>query len=74
MGRVCSPTGEKMRKIPDTITDAAVIAKLNELSKQIESKMKLIKGLKDSSKIQELKKVSVEIDNLDKEWKKLAGL
>lgn len=63
-----------MRKIPETVTDAAIIAKLNELSKQIETKMKSIKALKDSSKLQELKKVSVEIDTLDQEWKKLAGM
>jgi hypothetical protein len=63
-----------MRKIPESVTDAAVITKLNELSQQIEQKMKSIKSLKDSSKLEELKKVSVEIDTLDQEWKKLAKI
>lgn len=63
-----------MRKIPETVKDPEVIAKLNELNKEIESKMKLIKNLRDPSKLQELKKVSVEIDTLDQQWKKLAGI
>ena len=63
-----------MRMIPKNITDPDTIKKLNEISQQIESKMKLIKNLKDSSMLQDLKKVSVEIDTLDKEWKALAGL
>jgi hypothetical protein len=63
-----------MRKIPDTISDPVVIKKLTELSQQIEAKMKIVKTIKDSSRLDDLKKVSVEIDTLDQEWKNLAGL
>lgn len=63
-----------MRKIPETISDPSKIIQLNDLSKQIEEKMKTVKNLKDSSQLDALKKVSIEIDNLDKEWKKLAGI
>ena len=63
-----------MRKIPDTISDKAVVAQLEEIGKQIESKMKTVKTVKDSAQLQELKKISIEIDSLDQEWKKLAGI
>ena len=63
-----------MRKIPETISDKTVVAQLEEIGKQIESKMKTVKTLKDSAQLQELKKISVEIDTLDQEWKKLAGI
>ena len=63
-----------MRKIPETVTDDSVISKLNEISVLIEAKMKVVKTLKDSAQLQDLKKVSVEIDTLDKEWKALAGI
>jgi hypothetical protein len=63
-----------MRKIPETVTDPAIISKLNEISKQIEEKMKTVKTLKDERQLQDLKKVSVEIDTLDQEWKSLAGI
>ncbi len=66
--------GVSMRKIPETISDPSKIIQLNDLSKQIEEKMKTVKNLKDSSQLDALKKVSIEIDNLDKEWKKLAGI
>ena len=63
-----------MRKIPETISDKTVVAQLEEIGKQIESKMKTVKTVKDSAQLQELKKISIEIDSLDQEWKKLAGI
>jgi hypothetical protein len=63
-----------MRKIPATITDPAMIKQLQEINAQIESKMKLIKKLKDDSQLADLKKISVEIDALDQQWKKTAGI
>ena len=63
-----------MRKIPESITNPTVISQLNEISKKIEEKMKTVKSLKDSSQLQQLKTVSIEIDTLDKEWKQLAGI
>lgn len=63
-----------MRKIPASVTDQSVIKQLQEISNQIDSKMKLIKQLKDDSRLSELKKISVEIDALDQQWKKLAGV
>ena len=63
-----------MRKIPETVTDPAIILKLNEISKQIEEKMKTVKTLKDERQLQDLKKVSVEIDSLDQQWKALVGI
>jgi hypothetical protein len=62
-----------MRKISSSITDPSIIKQLQDISVQIEAKMKLIKQLKDDSKLAELKKISVEIDMLDQQWKKLAG-
>ncbi len=63
-----------MRKIPSSITDPAITKQLQDISAQIEAKMKLIKQLKDDSKLVELKKVSLEIEALDQQWKKLAGI
>ncbi len=63
-----------MRKIPETITDAALIAQLNEITRQIAEKMKKVKVLKDEAQLQDLKKLSMEIDALDQQWKKLAGV
>jgi hypothetical protein len=63
-----------MRKIPASITDPAILKQLQEINLQIEEKMKLIKKLKDDSKLAELKKISVEIDALDQQWKKTAGI
>jgi len=70
-----------MRKIPENITDAAVIAKLTAIGQQVEAKMKQVNQLRDQMKkkdltpalLADLKKVSVEIDTLDQEWKTLAG-
>jgi len=69
-----------MRKIPETITDPAVIAKLTAISQQVEAKMKQVNLLRDQMKkkdmspalLADLKKVSTEIDTLDQEWKALA--
>ena len=63
-----------MRKIPESITDPTVLKQLQEINHQIEQKMKLIKKLKDDSQLAELKKISVEIDALDQQWKKTAGI
>ncbi len=63
-----------MRKIPAQITDPVVLKQLEEIGQQMQAKMKLIKQLKDDSKLVELKKVSLEIEALDQQWKKLAGI
>jgi len=63
-----------MRKIPESITDPAITKQLQEISAQMEAKMKLIKKLKDDSQLADLKKISVEIEALDQQWKKLAGI
>jgi len=63
-----------MRKIPESITDPAITKQLQEISSQMEAKMKLIKKLKDDSQLADLKKISVEIEALDQQWKKLAGI
>ncbi len=63
-----------MRKIPASVTDSATLKQLHEINAQIEEKMKLIKKLKDDSQLADLKKISVEIDALDQQWKKTAGI
>lgn len=63
-----------MRKIPAQITDPVVLKQLEEIGQQMQAKMKSIKQLKDDSKLVELKKVSLEIEALDQQWKKLAGI
>ena len=63
-----------MRKIPESITDPAITKQLQEISAQMEAKMKLIKKLKDDSQLADLKKISFEIEALDQQWKKLAGI
>lgn len=71
-----------MRKILDNISDPALIVKLTEISRQIDAKMKLVNALRNQMKknelppaqLQELKKISAEIDQLDKSWKDLAGI
>ena len=69
-----------MRKIPENITDQALIGKLSAISQQIEAKMKQVNLLRDQMKkkdlspvlLADLKKISMEIDTLDKEWKTVA--
>lgn len=63
-----------MRKIPAQITDPVVLKQLEEIGQQMQAKMKSIKQLKDDSKLVELKKVSLEIEALDQQWKQLAGI
>ena len=63
-----------MRAIPSHITEQEKIQQLKDLSQQIEAKMKLVKTMKDTSQIHDLKKLGNEIDALDKEWKQIAGM
>jgi hypothetical protein len=68
-----------MRKIPDTLTDATLIAKLNAISNLMEDKMKQVNQLRDAMKkkdlnaaqLQSLKQISTEIQTLDDQWKSL---
>ena len=68
-----------MRKIPSHIQDSSIIEKLNTINQQIDEKMKKINIIRDQMKsgpndvqLTNLKKISIEIDALDQEWKKIS--